>query len=111
MAMKHTLNLDKTASPGSPADPPVRAGDPTQQHRASRRTLLSWMVVPTLDSVPSSQPDPALDLKPSSDSDPRPEPEPTVDVTPTSDSEPCRHQPRSVTPPHAEPALAHAEIG
>jgi hypothetical protein len=42
----------------------------------------------TLDAVPSSQPDPALDLEPTSDSDPRPEPEPTVDVTPTSDSEP-----------------------
>ena len=40
----------------------------------------------TLDSVPSSQPDPVLDLEPSSDSDPRPEP--TVDATPTSDSEP-----------------------
>jgi hypothetical protein len=50
----------------------------------------------TLDSVPSSQPDPALDLDPSSDSDPRPEPEPTVDVTPTSDSEP-------LPPPELEP--------
>ena len=42
--MKHTLNLDKTASPGRPPDPQGRSGDPTQQHRASRRTLLSWMV-------------------------------------------------------------------
>ncbi len=51
----------------------------------------------TLDSVPGSQPDPALDLDPSSDSDPRPEPEPTVDVTPTSDSE-------SQPPTELEPA-------
>jgi hypothetical protein len=50
----------------------------------------------TLDSVPSSQPDPALDLEPSPDSDPAPEPEPTVDVTPTSDSEP-------LAPPELEP--------
>jgi hypothetical protein len=42
----------------------------------------------TPDSVPSSQPHPALDLEPSSGSDPRPEPEPTVDVSLTSDSEP-----------------------
>src|SRR5205814_5554084 len=43
-AMKHTLNLDKTASPGRPADPPPPPGDPSQPHRASRRTLLGWMV-------------------------------------------------------------------
>src|SRR5206468_5287732 len=38
------IYLDKTTSPGRPPDPQVRAGDPTQPHRASRRTLLSWMV-------------------------------------------------------------------
>jgi rieske iron-sulfur protein len=42
--MKHTLNLDTTASPGRPADPPHPPGDPLRQRVASRRTLLSWMV-------------------------------------------------------------------
>src|SRR5438105_10129548 len=42
--MKHTLNLDKTAYPGRPAGPPPPPGDPPQPRRASRRTLLSWMV-------------------------------------------------------------------
>src|SRR5260370_25579381 len=42
--MKHTLNLDKTASPGRAAEPPVQADDPSPPHLASRRTLLSWMV-------------------------------------------------------------------
>src|SRR5258708_39928129 len=43
----------------------------------------------TLDSVPGSQPDPALDLDPSSDSDPRPEPEPLPppELEPTSDTD------------------------
>lgn len=42
--MKHTLNLDKTASPGRLADQTPPPGHPTQPHRASRRTLLSSMV-------------------------------------------------------------------
>jgi rieske iron-sulfur protein len=42
--MKHTLNLDTTASPGRPADWPPPADDPLKPHRARRRTLLSWMV-------------------------------------------------------------------
>ena len=42
--MKHTLNPDKTASPGKDADPPPSPGDPPVQRWGSRRTLLGWMV-------------------------------------------------------------------
>jgi rieske iron-sulfur protein len=41
--MKHTLNLDKTASPGK-ADDPLPPGGSLAHRQTSRRTLLSWMV-------------------------------------------------------------------
>ena len=42
--MKHTLNLDKTASPGEDSDRPEARGDGLGQPGRSRRTLLGWMV-------------------------------------------------------------------
>ena len=42
--MKHTLNLDKTASPGEDSDRPDAPGDGLGQPGSSRRTLLGWMV-------------------------------------------------------------------
>jgi rieske iron-sulfur protein len=41
--MKHTLNLDKTASPGD-ADDPLPPGEPLAHRQTRRRTLLGWMV-------------------------------------------------------------------
>ena len=41
--MKHTLNLDKTASPGE-ADDPLLQGGPLEHRQTSRRRLLGWMV-------------------------------------------------------------------
>ena len=41
--MKHTLNLDKTASPGD-ADDPLPRGESLAHRQTRRRTLLGWMV-------------------------------------------------------------------
>src|SRR5260370_34163291 len=61
--MKHTLNLDKTASPGRAAEPPVQADDPSPPHGASRRTLLSWMVGIAAGAFAASFAVPAAALK------------------------------------------------
>ena len=42
--MKHTLNPDKTASPGKGDDRPNVSADQLQQPRGSRRTVLGWMM-------------------------------------------------------------------
>jgi rieske iron-sulfur protein len=60
--MKHTSNLDKTASPGEAVDPLTPGGPPTNR-QASRRTLLGWLVGIAAGAFAASFAVPAVALK------------------------------------------------
>jgi len=61
--MKHTLNLDKTASPGEDSDRPEGPRDGLGQPGGSRRTLLGWMVGIAAGAFAASFTVPAAALK------------------------------------------------
>ena len=60
--MKHTLNLDTTASPGEAVDPRRVATAPVEP-QASRRTLLGWLVGIAAGAFAASFAVPAVALK------------------------------------------------